>query len=50
LVKGNNRLSIKLTTIPGNYLKSQKDNPTAQRWTKGQPYYPVGILGPVKWS
>jgi hypothetical protein len=48
LVKGKNSLSIKLTTIAGNYLKSLKNNPTAQRWTKGQPYYPVGIMGPVE--
>jgi hypothetical protein len=48
LVKGNNNLSIKLTTIAGNYLKSLKENQTAQRWTKGQPYYPVGMMGPVE--
>jgi hypothetical protein len=48
LVKGNNNLSIKLTTIAGNYLKSLKDNQTAQRWTSGQPYYPVGMMGPVE--
>ena len=48
LVKGNNSLSIKLTTIAGNYLKSLKNNQTAQRWTNGQPYYPVGVMGPVK--
>jgi len=48
LVKGNNSLSIKLTTIAGNYLKSLKNNQTAQRWTKGQPYYPVGMMGPVE--
>ena len=48
LVKGNNSLSIKLTTIAGNYLKSLKNNQTAQRWTNGQPYYTVGVMGPVK--
>ena len=48
LVKGKNRLSIKLTTIAGNYLKSLKKNQTAQRWTNGQPNYPVGMMGPVK--
>jgi len=48
LVKGQNSLSIKLTTIAGNYLKSLKNNQTAQRWTNGQPYYPVGVMGPVK--
>jgi len=28
--------------------KSLKNNQTAQRWTKGQPYYPVGMMGPVE--
>jgi hypothetical protein len=48
LEKGNNHLSIKVTTIAGNYLKSLQDNKTAQRWTNGQPYYPVGMMGPVE--
>ena len=41
-------LSIKLTTIPGNYMKSLKDNPVAMAWTKHQLYYSMGIIGPVK--
>jgi len=45
--KGENLLSIKLTTITGNYLKGLKDHKVAQRWTSHQDYYPVGILGPV---
>ena len=48
LKKGENNLSIKITTIAGNYLKSLKDNQTAQRWTSGQPFYPVGMMGPVE--
>ena len=48
LKKGENNLSIKITTIAGNYLKSLKGNPTAQRWTSGQPFYPVGMMGPVE--
>ena len=48
LVKGSNSLSIKITTIAGNYLKSLSNNATAQRWTRGQPYYPMGMMGPVK--
>jgi hypothetical protein len=47
LKKGENKLSIKLSTIVGNYLKSLSDNPVAMRWTKGQNYYPMGIMGPV---
>jgi hypothetical protein len=45
---GENKLSIKLTTIAGNYLKSLKDNPVAMRWVSRQEYYPMGIIGPVK--
>ena len=45
---GENSLSIKLTTIIGNYVKSLKDNPVAQRWTRNQANYPMGIMGPVR--
>jgi hypothetical protein len=48
--EGENRLSIKLTTISGNYVKSLKDNPVAQRWTRHQDNYPMGLLGPVRLS
>jgi hypothetical protein len=46
--EGENRLSISLTTITGNYLKGLEDNPTAARWTGHQRYITVGIMGPVK--
>ena len=42
-----NKLSIKLTTITGNYLKSLKDNATAQGWARRQAYYSMGIIGPI---
>jgi hypothetical protein len=45
--EGENEVSIKLTTITGNYMKGLKDNPVAQQWTGRQSYYPMGILGPV---
>jgi hypothetical protein len=48
LREGENILSIKLTTITGNYVKSLKDNPVAQRWTGRQENYSMGVLGPVK--
>ena len=48
LKEGENKISIKLTTITGNYLKSLTKNPTAQKWTKNQSYYPMGIMGPVR--
>jgi hypothetical protein len=48
LKEGENEVSIKLTTIVGNYLKGLKDNPVAQKWTRHQDYYPMGIIGPIK--
>jgi hypothetical protein len=45
---GENLLQIKITTIVGNYLKGLKDNPVAMTWTRRQPYYSMGILGPVE--
>ena len=48
LKEGKNQLAIKLTTISGNYVKSLKENPVAQRWTRHQDNYPMGILGPVR--
>jgi hypothetical protein len=48
LREGENVLTIKLTTIIGNYVKSLKDNPVAQRWTGRQEYYPMGVFGPVR--
>jgi hypothetical protein len=45
--KGENKLTIKLTTIIGNYVKSLSDNQVAQAWTRHQDFYPMGILGPV---
>ncbi len=48
LEKGENKLTIKLTTIIGNYLKSLTDNPVAMGWTRRQNYYPMGMMGPVR--
>ena len=47
-VSGDNTVQISITTTLGNYLKSSVDNPTGQRWTGRQPYYPMGLIGPVK--
>jgi len=48
LKQGENKLSITLTTIIGNYLKSLTDNQVAMDWTRRQEYYSMGIMGPVK--
>jgi len=43
-----NTLEIRVTTVLGNYCKSLKDNPAAQRWTGSIPAQPMGMLGPVR--
>jgi hypothetical protein len=48
LKKGTNHFSVKVTTITGNYLKTQKDNAVAQRWTAHQNFYPMGMMGKVR--
>jgi len=45
---GENDLLIKVTTVLGNYLKSQEDNPVAKRWISWQEYRSQGLIGPVK--
>lgn len=47
LVKGENLLEIKYTTVLSNYLMSLKNNPTAERWTEGFEKIPVGLDGDV---
>jgi hypothetical protein len=47
LRKGENRLKIKLTTVLSNYAMSLKDNPTAERWTRGFEKIPAGLEGEV---
>ena len=48
LKEGENRLTVKLTTICGNYLKTESDNAVAQRWTANQDFRPMGLLGTVR--
>jgi hypothetical protein len=48
LEKGTNEIRIRITTVLGNYMKSLENNPTAQRWTGGQEYHSLGMLGPVR--
>jgi hypothetical protein len=47
LRNGTNVLEIRVITVLGNYMKSLQDNRTAQRWTSGQEYQSMGMLGPV---
>lgn len=51
LQKGSNEIEIRVTTTMGNYMKTLKDNPTAQKFTvlknKDQPIQSMGLVGPV---
>lgn len=49
LKKGENKLSIKLTTTIGNYMASLKEDKNSIKWVKNkkQPLYSHGITGPV---
>ncbi len=48
LKKGENNLKIIYTTMLANRCMSLKNNPTAQRWTKGFQPLKTGIEGPVR--
>jgi len=47
LVKGENYVTITLTTTLGNYMKTLKHNRAARAWTARSPYYTVGVEGVV---
>ena len=44
-------IEIRVATTMGNYMKTLKDNPTAQKYTvlktKNQPIQSMGLIGPV---
>lgn len=48
LVKGENHIEIKYTTVLSNYAMSLTGNPTAERWTRGYEKIPVGLEGVVR--
>jgi hypothetical protein len=48
LRKGENKISVKVVTITGNYLKTQKDNAVGQKFVKNLDFYPMGMLGKVR--
>ena len=45
---GTKIIQIKITTTLGNYFKSNPENKTGHGWTRGQPWQPTGLLGPVR--
>jgi len=46
--KGDNEISIKITTTLEAYTKSLKNNKAAQEWSDGDLYGPIGLDAPVK--
>ena len=48
LIAGENNIKIKVTTVLGNYAKSLEDNKVTQQWTMDQPFYSLGLVGPVR--
>jgi len=44
---GKNSITIKVTTLLGNYLKSRNEVPTVKRWDWAIKYKPLGLKGPV---
>lgn len=47
LKKGENTITIRVTTTLGNYCKSLKNNQLCYDWTKRQDFQPMGLIGPV---
>jgi len=48
LQPGKNTLEIRVTTVLVNYMKAQKDNPEAHRWSWWARHIPMGLVGPVR--
>ena len=46
--QGDNYISIKLTTVLGNYTKSLVNNKAAQEWSWGDVSTPIGLTGNVR--
>lgn len=44
---GVNEIEISVVVVMCNYMKSLKDNPVAQGWTRNQPLQSMGLVGPV---
>jgi len=42
-----NRVEIGIVVVMCNYMKSLKDNPIAQGWTRNQSIQSMGLMGPV---
>jgi alpha-L-rhamnosidase len=45
---GDNMITVRVATMLGNHLKSLPNNKDGVKWLKKQPYYPMGLIGPVR--
>ncbi len=45
---GPNAITVRVSTTLGNHLKSLPNNKDGAKWLKKQPYYPMGLIGPVR--
>lgn len=48
ITPGINNVSIKVVTTLGNYMKTLANNATAKAWTSDTPFYPSGLIPPVR--
>jgi hypothetical protein len=48
VIFGTNKMTIKVVTTLGDYMKSLTDNKTARVWTENTPFYPMGLTHPVR--
>jgi hypothetical protein len=48
LRSGQNQLTVRVTTVLGNYCKSLTSNRVAQQWTARQAWQSAGMMGPVR--
>lgn len=48
LISGTNNVNIKVVTTLGDYMKTLTDNKTAHVWTEATPFYPMGLIQPVR--
>jgi len=48
LISGTNKVTIKVVTTLGDYMKTLADNKAARAWTENTPFYPMGLTQPVR--
>jgi hypothetical protein len=48
LMSDTNSVTIKVVTTLGDYMKTLSDNKAACVWTENTPFYPMGLIDPVR--